>query len=207
MLAVAGGKGGCGKTTTTLGLASAAARQGRDVIALDGDVDMPDLHVEAGTSATPSAVDFVDGRPLEAVCQRSMEYPGVDVVAAPSDTRTLTPVAERLGGRPEMLILDTPAGASRDVSRALSVADRTILVTTPTRESLLDTAKTAALARTLDAPPVGTVLTRSDGSLDPSALLSCPTLCHVPAVSAPSRSAVVRSAYTSCLSAVTKRYV
>jgi len=207
MLAVAGGKGGCGKTTTTLALASAIARRGGGAIAVDGDVDMPDLHVEAGTRATPDAGDIVAGQSPERVAQRSVEYPGVDVVAAPVDSRHLAPVAASLRDRPEWVIVDTAAGASRDVARALSVADRSVLVSTPTRESLLDTAKTAAFARSLDAPPVGTVLTRSDGSVDPSPLLHCPTLCHVPAVSHPGRSEVVRSAYASCLSAITKRNV
>ncbi|MFW6000490.1 MAG: AAA family ATPase, partial [Halorubrum sp.] len=39
MIAVAGGKGGSGKTTTTLGLARALSRRGAPVVAADADWD------------------------------------------------------------------------------------------------------------------------------------------------------------------------
>lgn len=48
MLAVTGGKGGTGKTTTTLGLARALAAVGADVRCVDADVDLPDLGALAG---------------------------------------------------------------------------------------------------------------------------------------------------------------
>ncbi|MDZ5813368.1 P-loop NTPase, partial [Halorubrum sp. AD140] len=43
MIAVAGGKGGSGKTTTTLGLARALSRRGAPVVAADADWDLPNL--------------------------------------------------------------------------------------------------------------------------------------------------------------------
>ena len=43
MLAVAGGKGGVGRTTTTLGLAAAAARVGYAPVVVDANRDCPDL--------------------------------------------------------------------------------------------------------------------------------------------------------------------
>lgn len=52
MLAVAGGKGGCGKTTTTVGLALAADRAGWACLAVDADRDVPDLHRVAGVERT-----------------------------------------------------------------------------------------------------------------------------------------------------------
>jgi len=207
VLAIAGGKGGCGKTTTALGLAGAFARRDEDVIVLDADVDMPDLHTEARTGATPGASDVVEGLPMEDAIQHSTEYPGVHVLAAPTNSETVVSVLDMLRRRSERVLVDTPAGASRDVWRPLSVVDRSIVVTTPTRESVHDAVKSAALARTLEAPAIGSIVTRSDGSIDPSALLSCPTLAHVPSVADPSRDERVRNAYASCLSAVTKRNV
>lgn len=202
MIAIAGGKGGSGKTTTALGLAAAFARRGREVIVVDADVDMPDLHTLAGTSGRPSADAIATGGTVQATAQRSMEYPGVGVIAAPTDSRALEAVADRLAERPELGILDTPAGASIDVCRPLSLADRAILVTTPTAESVRDAAKTAELARQLGTDPIGTVVSRSDGSTDPTPLLAVPTLAHVPAVSTPGRAPEFRAAFDTCVRAV-----
>jgi septum site-determining protein MinD len=207
VLAIAGGKGGCGKTTTTLGLASALARRDRRVIAVDADVDMPNLHVEADTAEAPGVDAVADGTPLEDAVRRSVTFHGVDVLAAPSDTRTLESVLERLRSRPEHVLIDTPAGAAADVCGPLSTVDRAILVTTPSRESVLAATKTAALARTLDSSPIGTVVTRSDGTVDPAPLLSCPTLCHVPAVSSPTQNRRIQASYADCVSALAERNV
>jgi septum site-determining protein MinD len=48
MLVIAGGKGGCGKTTTALGLAAVLAERGAPAVVADADRDMPDLHALAG---------------------------------------------------------------------------------------------------------------------------------------------------------------
>ena len=51
MIAVTGGKGGSGKTTTTVGLARALARRGASVVAADADWDLPNLTAVASETA------------------------------------------------------------------------------------------------------------------------------------------------------------
>ncbi|MFB6218937.1 MAG: AAA family ATPase, partial [Halobacteriaceae archaeon] len=53
MLAVCGGKGGVGRTTTAVGLGAALAGHHRATLVVDADADMPDLHALAGTPAEP----------------------------------------------------------------------------------------------------------------------------------------------------------
>lgn len=55
--AIAGAKGGCGKTTTTIGLAEAVGRTGRTALAVDADRQLPNLHVMGGTNRTPTIAD------------------------------------------------------------------------------------------------------------------------------------------------------
>jgi septum site-determining protein MinD len=57
------------------------------------------------------------------------------------------------------------------------------------------------------AEKIGTVVTRSDGSVDPTPLLSCPTLGHIPAVTDPSSNQLAQKRYASCVAAVSKRNV
>ncbi|MCO8268775.1 CDP-4-keto-6-deoxy-D-glucose-3-dehydrase, partial [Haloferax sp. AB510] len=81
MLAIAGGKGGSGKTTTTLGLASALDGP---VLAVDADRDMPNLHAMAGVKRSADAVS--DGTICEPAVQSHPTDPTVSVLPAPAGT-------------------------------------------------------------------------------------------------------------------------
>lgn len=162
MLAIAGGKGGCGKTTTALGLAAALARQGVDPIVADADRDMPDLHLSAGVSSDPDLSGLAGGRSVAAVSHDSPEFPGVSVVPAPSGALSDSQVhaaLQRLVEGNDPVLVDCPAGAGPDAVVALRAADEALLVSTLHPSSLRDTAKTAAMATRLDVPTVGVVLT------------------------------------------------
>jgi septum site-determining protein MinD len=150
-VAVAGGKGGCGKTTTALGLALAADRMGRSTLAVDADVDVPDLHRLAGLD--PPGAD-PRPRPVEGA-------PRAEVLPAPpgADPGDL---AGRLPDSPtayDQVLLDCPAGAGRDAAVPLRAADRTLLVATADPASLRDAAKTAAMSRAVGTPVAAAVLT------------------------------------------------
>lgn len=208
MLAIAGGKGGSGKTTTTACLARELAADGERPIAVDGDCDLPDLHVVAGAPAQPGIGALASGTDLSEVIHSAVEIPGVDVLPTGSgDVDALEAALAGLSDRPRRVLVDTPAGASPVVATALRAADGALLVTTPTRESLEDAAKTAAMARALGTTPHGTIVTRSDGSVDPATLLGCPTLAHVPAVSAPLTADAVTECYRTIATLLNKRNI
>ncbi|PSP78446.1 hypothetical protein BRC81_07855 [Halobacteriales archaeon QS_1_68_20] len=156
MFAVAGGKGGCGKTTTTLGLARAAARTGRGVLAVDADADMPDLHGVAGVERDPP----LDTGPVPDVTQRAA--PGFDVVAAPRDDAVSESDLRRCRGARDVVLVDCPAGVGPDAAVPLRVADETLLVTTLEPASLQDAARTAAMSRAVGTPVVGAVVSRAN---------------------------------------------
>ncbi|WP_338729193.1 P-loop NTPase [Haladaptatus sp. DJG-WS-42] len=177
MLAVAGGKGGCGKTTTTLGLAGALARAGRDVVAVDADCAMPNLHELAGVPRNPG-LPALETDSVEAASHSYPENPRVRIVPAgpPKSDCSLTRALMNLPASHETL-LDCPAGAGPAAAGPLRVADRTLLVSTPNPASLCAAVKTAAMARALSAPPIGVLLTRCE---TPPAgigrLFDCPVL-------------------------------
>ena len=186
MLAIAGGKGGCGKTTTAIGLARALATLGTRPLVVDADIDMPDLHHRTEVDREPGITAAVESGNPRSVAQRSSRFPGIDVVPCDgADTATAAALFERLANRTDgqadaPILLDCPAGASPDAAAPLRAADRAVLVSTPRAQSLRDAAKTAAMARELDTEPVGVVLVRSDGTVDPSELLDCAVVVHVP---------------------------
>lgn len=203
MIAVAGGKGGSGKTTTALGLARALSRRGAPAVAADADWDLPNLArlasetADSDRASTTTVVEAVRGRGSV-----DPDRSAPTVLAAPDEPDSVAPEATfgALGDAvPDEAptFLDCPAGASPDAAAPLRAADRSLLVTPLRRTALRDAAKTAAIARRLDCPPLGVVAVRASSVPEPVAdLLGCPVLGRVPtAAPAPLSDPAVRSAY------------
>jgi len=186
MLAIAGGKGGVGKTTTALGLSAAVDGP---VLAADADPDMPDLHALAGVDREPTLTELT-GRDVGTVAQPHPEESDVALLPAPriddADPDAITHSLVRLAASDRRSVVDCPAGAGPDAAAPLRAADATLLVTTLCAPALRDAAKTAAMARALDAPACGVVLTRTRSAPDVvSELLGCPVVVSIPAADAP----------------------
>ncbi|NHN58848.1 MULTISPECIES: cell division inhibitor MinD [Halorussus] len=228
MLAVAGGKGGAGKTTTTLGLAGALVRQRRTALAADADREMPDLHAMAGVARDPGLDAVAAGWPARLVAGTADPPPsGVEVLPAasgpPSARRNRADaggVLARLRGTADAVLLDCPAGAGPDAVAPLRAADAAVVVTTPEPACLRDAAKTAAMARELDTPVAGAVVSR--GEVPPEGierLLDCPVLGVVPGAgdssdnggrssgAEPLADGGVRAAYDRLVSALQPKYL
>ncbi|MCD2203604.1 MinD/ParA family ATP-binding protein [Halobacterium sp. KA-6] len=157
MLAVAGGKGGSGKTTTALGLASALVERRRRPLVVDCDLDAPNLHLRAGVPRDPD----VDAANPTATAHESTTVPGVDVL--PVGDADEDDLATTLDALPESrpTILDCPAGASEAAVRPLRAADSCVVVATDSREGIEDAVKTAAMARAVGTPVRAVGVTRA----------------------------------------------
>lgn len=197
MLAIAGGKGGAGKTTTTLGLAAAAADRTGDggVLAVDADVDMPNLHAMAGVETRSTDPSREADRPV------GLPHPSVDrlrIVPAPRQDGGDVPARLR-DLSANRVFVDCPAGAGPDAVAPMRVADAVLVVSSLCGPALRDAAKTVAMARAVGTTVVGGVLTRTRRVPDGvERLLDCPVLDTVPEAPAgtdPLLTDVVRAAY------------
>jgi septum site-determining protein MinD len=227
VIAVAGGKGGSGKTTTTVGLARAFSRRGAPVVAADADWDLPNLAELADETGEPAATPedgsaggtaAQTGRPSVTRVARGERSVPVDrrepvVLDAPDrprehDAATVLADLDDVVPADTPLLLDCPAGASPDVAAPLRAADRCVLVTPLRRPALRDAAKTAAIARRLDCPPLGVVVTRTRSV--PAAvpdLFGCPLLGRVPPRSpVPLADSAVETAYDAAATALVEAH-
>lgn len=183
MLAIAGGKGGCGKTTTTLGLAGALARRGYDPLVVDGDCDMPDVHHRLGMGRTAGVDALADGAALTEATVISEALPGVALVTGGRRDALGTALRQATGWHGPVLV-DCSAGTSRDALRPLRHADRAVVVSTDQPQCIEDAALTRTVARRLSAAVAGVVVrntARDSGGTVSSTVDTRAELTDVPA--------------------------
>lgn len=179
MFAVAGGKGGVGKTTVAAGLAAAFARQGRRPIAVDADADMPNLHTVLDAPAEPAMEAVTAGTPAADAAVRSGRFAGVDVLPAlpGDDPGAALDVVHT--SRP--VVVDCPGGVGPDAAAPLRRASRVVVVSDATDRAASAARKTAAAARSIGAEVAGGVVTRTDDPPgDLADVIGAPILATLP---------------------------
>jgi len=167
-LTIAGGKGGCGKTTTAVNTAYALDDAGFDVVVVDTDLAMPNLHTVLGTSHEPTIHDVLaDVEPLEAAIDTSDDVaavygdPSLDryTDADPAELKT---VCNRLKTAFDVVVLDTGAGVTHATMVPCGLADDVVLVTTAKEHGVADTSRTKEMAEHVDSHIPGVVVCRAD---------------------------------------------
>jgi septum site-determining protein MinD len=179
MLAVAGGKGGCGKTTTALGLGLASSSK---TVVVDTDRDMPNLHAMAGVEREPTAAAVGQGAAPQPVDDTLSVVPAPPASTDDAAVPLLLDAVDR--ATEGTVIVDCPGGAGPDAAAPLSAAIDVVLVSTSCAPALRDTTKTAAMARALGCRVHGVALTRTGvAPRGVASLFDCPVLGTVPTVS------------------------
>jgi septum site-determining protein MinD len=194
MLAVAGGKGGVGRTTTTLGLAGALAGQRRRPLAVDADARCPNLHVAAGVEAEPGVSRVANGVAVaDAACAATM-VPGVDLLTAEPDADVHAALV-RLDDRQPVLV-DCPGGGGRAATVPLQSADAALVVTTADARAVAAARKTAETARAVGTRVAAVVVSRAMTVPDPVATaFDAPATAIPPADGDPLDDGGVRAAH------------
>lgn len=184
MLAIAGGKGGSGKTTTALGLGRALARRGEDPVVVDCDPDMPDLHHRARTELAGGIDELATGAPVEAAATESTVVPGVRLLPG-GNRNNVEGALRRLGAWHGPVLLDCPPGVGPDAVVPLRFADRALLVTTDRPQSVADVGMTCRCARELACPVVGALVRTTAGNDGTGLPGNLPELARVETVHEP----------------------
>jgi ATP-binding protein involved in chromosome partitioning len=179
IIAVASGKGGVGKSTTTVNLALALAAEGASVGILDADIYGPSQPMMMGIQGRP---DSTDGKSIE-----PMENHGVQVMSigflvepdqamiwrGPMATQALDQLLNQTNWRDlDYLLVDMPPGTG-DI--ALTLSQRVpltgaVIVTTPQDIALLDAKKGLKMFEKVGVPILGIV--------ENMAVYCCPNCGH-----------------------------
>jgi flagellar biosynthesis protein FlhG len=147
-IAVAGGKGGVGKSTVAVNLGMALSVAGHEVMLLDADMGLANVDVMLGLTPSRHIGHLLDGNcTLEELLLPAPR--GLQVVPAGSGTRRLAQLDngehaaiirafDELAQPPEYLLVDTAAGLSDNVTMFAAAAAEVIVVVCDEPASLTD---------------------------------------------------------------------
>lgn len=148
VIAVSSGKGGVGKTNVVANLAVALARAGKRVLILDADLGLGNLDVLLGLVPQHTIEDVLVG--THTLVEIMLQGPaGIHVLPASSGVPRLTSLTDShqlmiqeqladVAGAMDVLLIDTGAGISPNVTFFASAADETMVIVSPEPTSLTD---------------------------------------------------------------------
>ena len=166
IIAVASGKGGVGKSTTSVNLALALRDLGAKVGLLDADIYGPSVPIMLGLSGKPESLD---GKSMEPVMGHGLQANSIGFLLdddaptiwrGPMVTQALTQLLEQTNWKDlDYLIIDMPPGTG-DI--ALTMAQKVplvgaVIVTTPQDLALADARRGLRMFQKVDVPVLGIV--------------------------------------------------
>ncbi|RAW46566.1 chromosome partitioning protein ParA [Halorubrum sp. 48-1-W] len=167
--AVASGKGGTGKTTSTLALGMALAEE-YDVTVVDADTGMANLLFHTGLDdAAVTLHDLLIEGTATDVSEATYERFGLSVVPCgtslagfeAADPARLRAVVAELAHDTDVLLLDSPAAlGSKSAVLPIVLADRVVIVVEPTIPALSDGLKVQEYARSYGTETAGVLLNK-----------------------------------------------
>lgn len=142
------GKGGVGKTTTTVNVGAALAKRGHRVILVDADIGLRNLDLVLGLEKRIvfDLVEVVEGRcQLKQALIKDKRFESLQILPA-AQTRDKDSVTEEqfakviadLAEMADFVLIDCPAGIERGFRNAIAGADEAIIVTTPEVSAIRD---------------------------------------------------------------------
>lgn len=177
--AVASGKGGTGKTTSTMALGMALADE-YDVTVVDADTGMANLLFHAGLENVETTLhDLLLADSTAAVEDAVYERFGMRVVPCgtsladfeAADPDRLRDVVAALAADTDVILLDSPAAlGSKSAVLPIVLADRVVVVLQPTVPSLSDGLKVQEYAQSYGTETAGVVFNKVHGDEDVSAV-------------------------------------
>ncbi len=168
LIVISSGKGGVGKTTTSVNLASALAKQGKNVILVDGNLTTPNVGLHLGLTKFPATLNEVlkgDVALNDAIYIHPLGFkllPGSLSIRsfAEINSRKLKKLFLDLREMCDYVIIDSAAGLGNESISILKNADEIIIVTNPELPAVTDAFKIVTLAKEIGIPVKGIVLNK-----------------------------------------------
>ncbi len=168
-IAVVSGKGGVGKTTSTLNLGQALTDLGKKVVVLDANLVTPNLALQLGFMDPPGTLNKFLRKEKSVKEITYLHESGLSIIpSSPSykefldtDAQKLSKIFEHLEDTADYVIVDSPSGLGEEVNEVMKHSDEILVVVNPNLSSVMDALKTVQVAKEHGNTIVGVILNMS----------------------------------------------
>jgi flagellar biosynthesis protein FlhG len=147
IITVTSGKGGVGKTNTSVNMALAYARMGKKVIVMDADLGLANVNVMLNVVPKFTLYHVIRKQKTMKEIIQTTDY-GIQIVAGASGVSKIANLTEEERqnfineldtlSNADIIIIDTSAGVSSNVLDFIAAADDAIIITTPEPTAITD---------------------------------------------------------------------
>ena len=169
--AIISGKGGVGKTTTTINLGTALNHLGEDVVIVDGNLTTPNVGIHLGAPIVPTTLNHVlngQAKLEDAIYEHESGTKIIPASLSLKETEKInykkfTDISKKLKKITNHVLIDSAAGLGQEAKAIMKAADEVIVVTNPEMAAVTDALKTIKLAEEMNKPVKGVIITRYAG--------------------------------------------
>lgn len=169
-IALVSGKGGVGKTTSTLNVGQALVNLGNDVVIVDGNIATPNIAINLGFMNPEGTLNKFLRKEKSITEITYLHESGLSIIpSSPSydefqktNPQNLHKVFERLDDTAEFVLIDSPSGLGYEVRQILKNTDEALIVANPNMSSMVDALKTIQLAKANNNIIAGIILNRTN---------------------------------------------
>jgi len=166
--AILSGKGGVGKTTSAINIATSLSYLGEDVIVVDGNLTTPNIGIHLGAPIVPVTLNHVLNNQAKLEDAIYEHESGTKIIPASLSLkeyekinyRKLIDIAKKLKKITEYVLIDASAGLGEEARAAMYASDEIIIVTNPELSAVTDALKTIKLAEEIGKPVKGVIINR-----------------------------------------------
>ncbi|MFA7707776.1 MAG: cell division ATPase MinD [Candidatus Pacearchaeota archaeon] len=170
--AIISGKGGVGKTTTTINLGVSLNHLGENVIIIDANLTTPNIGIHLGAPIVPTTLNHVLNNQAKLEDAIYEHESGTRIMPASLSLKEteklkysrLSDVTKKLRKITNHVLIDCAAGLGEEARAAIASADEIIIVTNPEMAAVTDALKTIKLAEEMHKPVKGVIVTRYRGN-------------------------------------------
>jgi len=187
-IVITSGKGGVGKTTTSVNLAAAMNSFDEDVTLVDINLTTPNVGLHLGAPIVPVTFNHVLNKKANLVDAIYEHSSGTKVMPASLsikelkrlDEADLSSVINDLRKISDIVIFDSAAGLGAEAVSAIEIADEIIVVTNPEIPAVTDALKTIKIAQEMGKDVLGVIVSRVKGNKNEMSMKSIQEMLETP---------------------------